>query len=91
MPGVQLAGASLRDADLTGADLSGANLSGANLRGTVLTRAVLANVNFNEAVFDDSTVWPESFSLAATQGQVLQKASVSDPPTSGKIKGLPAI
>lgn len=86
--GVQLAGASLRDADLTGADLSGANLSGANLRGTVLTRAVLTGADFQAAVFDDSTLWPDGFSVSDLG---LRKVAVSDPPTTGTVKELRAI
>lgn len=88
MISTQLAGASLRDADLTGADLSDANLSGANLRGTVFTGTMLAGVNFQDAAFDDSTIWPEGFSLTSLP---LQKKAVSDPPTSGTVKELPAI
>lgn len=88
MVGTQLAGASLRDADLTGADLSDANLSGANIRGTNFTQAVLTGTNFEDAVFDDSTIWPDGFPFADLP---LQKKVVSDPPTSVTVKELPAI
>jgi hypothetical protein len=88
MVDAQLAGASLRDADLTGANLSGSNLSGANLRGTVFTGAALAGANLQGATFDDSTLWPEGFSLT---GLPLKNVAVSDPPTTGTVKDLPAI
>jgi uncharacterized protein YjbI with pentapeptide repeats len=62
--GAVLTGADLTGANLEGAGLEGANLEGANLQGANLRGAVLLN-----ALYDEATIWPGGFDVAA-QGAV---------------------
>ncbi len=62
--GAVLTGADLTGANLEGAGLEGANLEGANLQGANLRGAVLLN-----ALYDEATIWPSGFDVAA-QGAV---------------------
>ncbi|MBV9606404.1 MAG: pentapeptide repeat-containing protein [Solirubrobacterales bacterium] len=62
--GAVLSGADLTGANLEGTGLEGANLEGANLQGANLRGAVLLN-----AIYDESTIWPGGFDVAA-QGAV---------------------
>ena len=55
-PGMSLAGL-----DLSGVDLSGADLSKVNLFGVDLRRAILESVNFQEALYNEMTQFPEGF------------------------------
>jgi uncharacterized protein YjbI with pentapeptide repeats len=59
-----LSGADLTGSNLEGAGLEGANLEGANLQGANLRGAVLLN-----ALYDEATIWPNGFDVAA-QGAV---------------------
>jgi uncharacterized protein YjbI with pentapeptide repeats len=62
--GAVLSGADLTGGNLEGAGLEGANLEGANLQGANLRGAVLLN-----ALYDEATIWPGGFDVAA-QGAV---------------------
>jgi len=55
---VDFSGADLRNANLQAADLSGANLAGADLRG-----AALGGANLSEVSYDESTRWPDDFTV----------------------------
>ncbi|MFG1921654.1 pentapeptide repeat-containing protein [Cryptosporangium sp. NPDC048952] len=50
-------------ARFTDANLSGANLRGADLRGADFTRTTLTGVDLAGAWWDDTTWWPEGFTL----------------------------
>ena len=50
---------------LTGSNLASANLRNADLRGTDLTGTVLTEVDFDGAVHDETTWWPDDFDPAA--------------------------
>lgn len=51
----------LSDAKLINANLAGANLTESNLSGTDLTGAKLGGCNFNDAIYNKQTIWPEGF------------------------------
>jgi Pentapeptide repeats (8 copies) len=61
-------GTNLGYAKLNGADLSGANLSGANLEGASLERAIAQG-----AIYDQKTVFPVGFDIAAAGGIAAQE------------------
>jgi uncharacterized protein YjbI with pentapeptide repeats len=75
LKGAGLTGANLKDAGLHSADLSGADLTGANLEGAGLEGANLEGTNMQgsnlrgavllNAVYDDTTVWPNGLDPAA--------------------------
>lgn len=52
-------GASLRDASMVEADLSDADFRGADLRGADLSGARIEGADFSDAIWDDTTTWPE--------------------------------
>jgi len=54
----ELGGADLTGADLTGADLTGAKLLLSNMYGTDI---IGSEPNLRQAVYDDSTMWPNDF------------------------------
>ena len=70
--GAVLTRADLTSANLEGAGLEGANLEGANLQGANLRGAVLLN-----ALYDEATIWPGGFDVAA-QG-ALRRAWPQEP------------
>jgi uncharacterized protein YjbI with pentapeptide repeats len=51
--------ASLRDASLVEADLTDADFTGADLTGADLSGAKIDGADFANAIWDDSTTWPE--------------------------------
>ena len=53
-------GARLRDASLVEADLTDADFSRADLRGANLSGARIEGADFTDAVWDDTTTWPEA-------------------------------
>jgi len=57
--GAYLLGADLRGAYLTRANLTGADLTGANLTWANLTWAYLSEANH-----DESTIWPDGFTIS---------------------------
>jgi len=57
----KLLGANLSNADLTDSNLSSSNIAGANLKGVLLEKANLAN-----AMYDSSTLFPDSFEKPKT-------------------------
>lgn len=61
-----LQGANLEKANLMGANLEGANLNDVNFRGTNLKNAVLKNCRLDKFIFDETTIWPENFTLNYT-------------------------
>jgi hypothetical protein len=68
--GAELGEANLSSADLRGADLRRANLSPADLSDIKLAAAdlrdaLLRATNFEGALYDDSTAWPDGFDPAA--------------------------
>jgi hypothetical protein len=68
--GAELSGANLSDADLRGADLRGANLCAADLSDAKLLAAdlrdtLLRAANFEGALYDNSTAWPDDFDPVA--------------------------
>ena len=75
LKGAGLTGANLKDvglhsADLSGSDLTGANLEGAGLEGASLEGANLQGSNLRgavllNAVYDESTIWPNGLDPAA--------------------------
>jgi uncharacterized protein YjbI with pentapeptide repeats len=79
MKNAGLTGANLKDAGLHSADLSGADLTGANLEGAGLESANLEGANLQganmrgavvlNALYDETTIWPNGFDAAA-QGAV---------------------
>jgi uncharacterized protein YjbI with pentapeptide repeats/membrane protein implicated in regulation of membrane protease activity len=74
LTGANLKDAGLHSADLSGADLTGANLEGAGLEGANLEGANLQGANMRGAVmlnalYDETTIWPNGFDAAA-QGAV---------------------
>ncbi len=69
LKGVRFYETNLQKAVLIGADLSGANFEGAKLQGARLTNARLDGaINIDKALWDETTLWPEGFSLPARQG-----------------------
>ena len=52
-------GASLREASLVEADLTDADFRGADLRGANMSGARIDYADFADAIWDDSTIWPE--------------------------------
>ena len=56
----------LRNADLRGADLKNEDLTGANLRGAILTGAELQDTQLYKALYNEETIFPEDFDVAAT-------------------------
>lgn len=53
-------GARLREASLVEADLTDADFSRADLRGANLSGARIEGTDFTDAVWDDTTTWPEA-------------------------------
>jgi hypothetical protein len=52
-------GAHLCEASLVEADLTDADFTGADLRGADLSRAKIEGADFTDAMWDDTTIWPE--------------------------------
>lgn len=62
----RLIGSRLNNANLIGADLTGANVRGVTFKGANFIRAICKFVHYDSAdfegaIYDDSTVWPEGF------------------------------
>jgi uncharacterized protein YjbI with pentapeptide repeats len=55
----EFARASLRDTSLVEADLTDADFSGADLRGADLSGANIEGADFANAIWDETTTWPE--------------------------------
>ncbi len=82
--------ARLRNADLTRALLLGADLSGADLRGAVLVTASLqgadlrgadlAGADLTNALYDDTTRWPEGFDPAKGGATRAESTGTAPPP-----------
>lgn len=76
-----LSEANLSGADLSGADLFGTDFSRADLRGANLSGAILGGRDFTppqltEAVYDNTTIWPEGFDPTAA-GAINRDSTVS--------------
>ena len=56
-----LKGTSFKDADCTGSDFRHSDCRGANFSGTTLTRCKTKGANFEGALYDSKTNFPESF------------------------------
>ena len=67
------------NAQLVGINLTDANLEGADIRGADLRRAVVDGTNFQGAIYNVDTQFPEGFAPAAA-GAVFDEASADCPP-----------
>ena len=61
LTGAVLDGANLSNADLSGADVAAASFRNCQLQSAILLVERIESANFDQAIFNDQTVWPEGF------------------------------